>query len=91
MQKVLDSFGATNIVHMKKIILSSAAVLFVALSTIAQEPNQCPPNCEKKCTKKECSKGKCKDKACEKCTGASCDSKNKKCKAECKSPQTTTH
>ncbi len=78
---------------MKRIILSSAAVLLVALSSIAQEPNT--STCEKKCTKKECSKGKCKDKTCEKCgekcTASSCDSKNKKCKSECNTPQTTTH
>lgn len=80
---------------MKKIMLSSAAVLFVALSTIAQEPNTCSPKCEKKCAKKECSK-KCKGKTCEKCgtetcTGTACDSKSKKCKSECTDPQTSTH
>ena len=79
---------------MKKIILSSVAVLFVALSTIAQEPNQCSSKCEKKCTKKECSNGKCKRKACEKCgtekcTETSCNAKNIKCKPECKDIQST--
>lgn len=69
---------------MKKLIFSTATILFISLSACAQETSKCSKECEKKCAKMECSKGKCDKKACaEACTAdMKCDKKGKTCEAK---------
>jgi hypothetical protein len=57
---------------MKKLILTSATVLFLGLTAMACEGDKCGKKCEKKCDKQECTKGG----ACKK------DGKNKECKMD---------
>ena len=50
---------------MKKLIVTSATVLFIGLTAYAQDGGTCAKNCNKKCDPKECMKdGTCTKKGC---------------------------
>jgi len=73
---------------MKKLIFSTATILFVSLSSFAQEAPKCSKVCDKKCDKKECTTaGTCdKSKCLEACKDdKKCDKKSKKCQSHCTS------
>ena len=60
---------------MKKLILTSAAILFIGLTSFAQDGGKCAKKCEKKCDIKEC----VKDGGCTKKCGANESASNMKC------------
>ncbi len=80
---------------MKKLILTSATLLFLGFTVFAGDGDKCRKKCDKKCDKKECVKDANGDKKCSKADckhDAKCDkeqSKNcaKKCKAEAGKPE----
>ncbi|MGZ4116058.1 MAG: hypothetical protein ACXVPY_01190 [Bacteroidia bacterium] len=78
---------------MKKLILSSAVILLVGLTTFAQDNvSAAKKGSEKKCEMKACCKGEKCDKACmDKCTasGTSCKD-NKSCTKATASAETKT-
>lgn len=75
---------------MKKLILTSATILFIGLSAFAQDCGKCTKKCEKKCDMQECIKdGNCNKKcgmnACTadmKCKNENAESCAKKCKMD---------
>jgi len=75
---------------MKKIILTSATILFIGLSSFAQDCGKCTKKCEKKSDMKECIKeGNCNKKcgmnecsADMKCKKDNAESCAKKCKMD---------
>ncbi len=71
---------------MKKLILTSATVLFIGLSAFACDGSKCTNKCENKNNQKECKK----DASCEKkCSGNQssvdfkCKKDNENCKKQC--------
>ncbi len=72
---------------MKKLILTSATVLFLSISSFAHDGDKCGKKCEKKCDQKECTKdSKCEKKCGKKeCThDANCQKDQENCKKACK-------
>jgi hypothetical protein len=72
---------------MKKLILTSATVLFLSIAGFAHDGDKYGKKCEKKCDQKECTKdGKCEKKCGKKeCThDANCKKDQESCKAKCK-------
>lgn len=72
---------------MKKLILTTATVLFIGLSAFAQDGGKCTKKCEKKCDQKECSKDVNCNKKCgmnECTTDMKCNKDNANCKKNCK-------
>ena len=75
---------------MKKLILTSVAILFIGLTSFAQDCGKCAKKCEKKCDIKECVKdGGCTKKcgtnesaATMKCNYDNTKSCAKKCKTD---------
>ncbi len=68
---------------MKKLILTSATVLFIGLTAFAGDGGKCAKKCEKKCEPKECTK----DPNCKKICGmgeSTTDMKSSKDNADCK-------
>lgn len=73
---------------MKKLILTSATILFIGLSAFAEDGGKCTKKCEKKCDYKECTKDgnglkKCGNTVCTpdmKCG----EEKSKSCAKSCK-------
>ncbi|MCX6295670.1 MAG: hypothetical protein NTX97_06315 [Bacteroidetes bacterium] len=66
---------------MKKLMLTSATILFISLSSFAQDGVKSTKNCEKKCDMKECPK----DTDCKKkCEMGECTADMKCHKAEAK-------
>ena len=51
---------------MKKLILTSATILCISLTSFAQDGGKCAKTCEKKCEVKECSKDPACKKICDK-------------------------
>ena len=71
---------------MKKLILTSAAVLCIGLTTFAQDNGKCQKKCDKKCDQKETANNATANKpfvtspwAAE----AKCNPENGKCKSNC--------
>lgn len=72
---------------MKKLILTSATVLFIGLTAFAQDGGKCTKKCEKKCDMKECTKdGNCNKKCgMNECTAdMKCNKDNQNCAKNCK-------
>ena len=74
---------------MKKLIFSTATILFITLSASAQDVNKCAQMCDKKCDMKECTTpGNCAKKcgmdACTANMNCSDKGKSKSCADKCK-------
>jgi hypothetical protein len=74
---------------MKKLVLTSVAILFIGLTSFAGNEEKCSKKCEKKCETTECKKdGKC-TKKCDENTGtchmtAKCNPEmSKECAKKC--------
>ncbi len=75
---------------MKKLILTSAAILFIGLTSFAQDGSKCAKKCEKKCDITACTKGEKSNKKCDmngsstdkKCSKGEANSCAKKCKMD---------
>lgn len=72
---------------MKKLILTSATILCIGLTSFAQDGGKCSKSCEKKCEVKDCSKDpECKKKCApsESTVGTKCSKDSKSCAKNCK-------
>ena len=69
---------------MKKIILTSASVLFIVLSAFAQEGGKCDKKCIKKCDQKECVKECVPKWGMGECASVKCDKESVNCRKDCK-------
>ncbi len=72
---------------MKKLILTSAAILFIGISAFAGDEHKCSKKCDKKCEVKECTtKEDCSKKCSGRCTadGKSNTENSKSCQKKCK-------
>lgn len=72
---------------MKKLILTSATILCIGLTSFAQDGSKCSKSCEKKCEVKDCSKDpECKKKCApnENTVSIKCSKDSKSCAKNCK-------
>jgi len=69
---------------MKKLILTSAALVLFSLTSMAQDGGCCAKKSDKKCVTKECSKDANCAKKCESKDAMNCHKEDKACVAKCK-------